>query len=445
MDFLQSKIWREIFNNFLYKNMKNIFLLLISTLFLVSDVYARGGGGGSSSGGGGVGGIGGLIIALIFLAYAAYIRKKKIKLAKQEILASEMKDSAWDLEGLKKRVSDVFVNFQRDWSAFNVESMKDYLSDSYYRRMVLEMSVLKNQNRKNEVNNPQILSIEILEAVDKEDNSQDYFVAEVKAKANDVLWDTKENKKLFEDNNGFTEYWKFIRNGEIWNLEVINQSTEASELKETSISDFAKRNGFFYDADFGWLMMPNKGVIFRKSNFKTSDINNHVVGYFQEKLVEFYTFVPYPNQNEENFNNYSNINTDNLWKVSYTGVGSSGFHWSDSANYVVAQTVLPIEYNDILVRKKRKWFNFSPRGMRRIQTESNEFENKFCLWADPQDQVSSFELLTPNFMAKVYDLPFELNIEVVGKFLYFYAKSRKDVDYDKMLEILSWAFEEMKR
>jgi hypothetical protein len=34
---------------------------------------------------------------------------------------------------------------------------------------------------------------------------------------------------------------------------------------------------------------------------------------------------------------------------------------------------------------------------------------------------------------------------VVGNFLYLYAKSRKDISYDQMLEVLSWAFDEMER
>jgi hypothetical protein len=112
---------------------------------------------------------------------------------------------------------------------------------------------------------------------------------------------------------------------------------------------------------------------------------------------------------------------------------------------VVAQAVIPKQYHDILVRRKRRFFNFGPRGLRRVQTESNDFEGRFCIWADPDDQVNSLELLTPNFMEKVYALPFELNIEVVGNFLYLYAKSRKDINYDQMLEILSWAFDEMER
>ena len=182
-----------------------------------------------------------------------------------------------------------------------------------------------------------------------------------------------------------------------------------------AIVDFAKKNDFFYDPDFGWLMMPNKGVIFRKSNFKTSDINNHVIGYYRDKIVEFYTFQAFTGDNDS----------------------------ASSSVYVVAQAILPINYKNILIKKKRRLFNFKPKGLRKIELESVEFNKKFCLWAHSDDQVSSFELLTPNFMEKIYNLPFEVNIEIVGSFLYFYTK-KNNILYDQMLEILSWAFDDMK-
>jgi hypothetical protein len=294
--------------------------------------------------------------------------------------------------------------------------MKDYLSANYHKRMVLEMNVLKNEGRQNRMEDVRIFGVAILEAVDEADDSKDRFVAEINAQASDTLLDTTTSKKLYSDGNAFTEYWEFVHENDVWKLNVIRQATEDAAQSEPAISQFAERNGFFYDPDFGWLMMPNKGAIFRKSNFKTSDINNHVIGYFRNKIVEFYTFIP----NTQNNNSFG-------------------------PNYIVAQAVLPKSYHDILVRRKHWLFNFGPWGLRRIETESNDFERKFCLWADEKDQVNSFELLAPNFMEKVYALPFELNIEVVGNFLYLYAKSRKDISYDQMLEVLSWAFDEMER
>jgi hypothetical protein len=329
---------------------------------------------------------------------------------------AQKSDASWNNEKLIARVGEVFTRFQNDWSNLNAENMRDYLSENYFKRMVLEMNVLKNEGRRNIMENVQLKSAVILEAVDELDNSKDKFVAEVDGKAKDILFDTVLNKNLYVDNDPFTEYWTFVREGENWKLDLIKQATENAAMIENKIAEFSTRNNFFYDPDFGWLMMPNKGVIFKKTSFKNSDINNHVIGYFKGKIIEIFTYVS-NTQNDQTF----------------------------STNYIVAQTVLPKSYNDILVRRKRKFFNFGPRGLRRIRTESNDFDNRFCLWADKNDQATSFELLTPNFMEKIYSLPFELNIEVVGNFLYFYAKSRKDIDYDKMLEILSWAFDEMER
>ena len=96
------------------------------------------------------------------------------------------------------------------------------------------------------------------------------------------------------------------------------------------------------------------------------------------------------------------------------------------------------------VPSRRFLWNFAPRGLRHIKTESNDFNKKFCLYAHPSDQINSFVLLAPDFMEEVYNLPFELNIEIVGSFLYFYVKGRKNVNEDEMMRLLSRAFDSMR-
>ncbi|HEX8974024.1 MAG TPA: DUF3137 domain-containing protein [Patescibacteria group bacterium] len=428
------------------KTKLSMFVLgILAQLVLAQNAWARGGGGGSGGGGGGgfSGGhsfsssgnpannpnpwiffpvffliVGTLLFFLVYGFWRQYRNKKKeIAEASNVIAAASQQSGAWDMGKMETRVAEVFNRFQQDWSNFNAESMQQYLSDAYYRRMVLELNVLQNEGRRNIMEDVQLHSVKIIDAIDESDDSKDKFTAEISASAHDVLFDTANEKQLYADSSPFTEYWDFVRDGEDWRLDLISQETEDARMKESAIEDFANRNGFFYDPDFGWLMMPDKGVIFRRSNFQTSDINNHVIGYFRDKIVEFYTFIP-------------NVQRQ----------GNSPF-----GNYIVAQAVIPKAYKDILVRRKRKLFNFTPLGLERIHTESNDFENRFCLWASPGDQVSSLELLTPNFMEKVYALSFELNIEVVGNFLYLYAKKRQGIDYDQMLEIISWAFDEMER
>lgn len=422
--------------------MKKFFYSLIFNILMISESFARGGGGGSGGGGGGGGGgssggsssgSGGsgdwgiplIIFGVIFLgvigfAIASFIigrakRKKAIEESEKTIEKVSETDKMWDEELMRKRVEEVFYAFQKDWSDFNVDKMSKYLTENYHKRMVLEMNVLKNEKRQNLMENVQLSSTTIIGARDAVDNRLDNFTAEVKAMADDKLIDTETSLELYKDSSPWTEYWTFKKDKNQWKLDIIGQSTEDPSKKVPAIVDFSQKNNFYYDPDFGWLMMPNKGVIFSKSNFKTSDINNHVIGWYRDKIVEFYTFQATPGDDD-----------------------SAG-----SPVFVVAQAILPINYKDILVKKK-KLFNFSPKGLRKIELESVDFNKKFCLWADPQDSVSSFELLTPNFMEKIYALPFDTNIEVVGSFLYFYTKDVKKASYNKMLEILSWAFDEMK-
>ena len=112
--------------------------------------------------------------------------------------------------------------------------------------------------------------------------------------------------------------------------------------------------------------------------------------------------------------------------------------------FTVAQAILPRSYDDILVTEK-SWYDFKPKakGLNRIETESVEFNKKFAVWAADADKATSFELLATNFMERIYALDFEINIEVVDNVLYLYSPS-SNIAYQDMLDVLSWAFEEMK-
>ena len=46
-------------------------------------------------------------------------------------------------------------------------------------------------------------------------------------------------------------------------------------------------------------------------------------------------------------------------------------------------------------------------------------------------------------MEKIYKQEYEINIEVVDNVLYIYSPS-SNINYSDLLDVLSWAFEEMK-
>lgn len=394
--------------------MKKIYLaaLVFVLLIPVGSTFARGGGGGSGGGGSFGGSFGGnsssgnsnpaivaavLVVLMgsgIVLAVAA--RKKR----KQEQVRAATPEGAAALA----RTKEVFFIFETAWAQFDIDGMKPILSSEYFKRMVLELSVLKAQDRQDKMEN---MSARFALETDVSDTA---FRVRVNATAVDTLWDIAIQKTLFVDRSPFTEYWRFIKEENVWKLDGIDQATASAAMIEPDIFNFASRNRFYYDPDFGWLMLPNKGAIFSESSFGKSDINNHVIGWYRDKIVEFYTYIPVAGKNP---------------------------------NWLVAQAILPRSYRDVLIRPKR-FLDFAPRGLARITLEGAEFNEKFEVYAAPGDEISSLELLAPNFMEKIQALPFLLNIEIVGPFLYFYTKDRGADALNDMLQVLSWAFDEMK-
>jgi hypothetical protein len=319
-------------------------------------------------------------------------------------------DATAEQKAIAKNARQVFVDFQQAWANFDLKKMEKITSPEYYKKMVLELNVLKNYKRQDIMDNVEILGAYL------GPNIEGSVLVFFQAKANDKLVDTSTDKVIFTDNSPFSEIWTFVRSGKKLVLHNITQTTQDASKFDAGIAQFASDNGFYYDPDFGWLMMPSRGAIFGPQGFGNADLNNHVIGYvgkgIKAKIVEFYSYEP------------------------MAGAGM--------APITVAQAILPKSYDDILVTEK-SWYNFKPKGkgLNKIETESVEFNKKFAVWAANADQATSFELLATNFMERIYALNFEVNIEVVDNVLYLYSPGT-NINYADMLEVLSWAFDEMK-
>lgn len=322
--------------------------------------------------------------------------------------AQNDKNATDEQKKLSSDASAVFMDFQQAWSKNDIKTIKTITSEDYYKRMVLELNILKNYDRENIMEEVKIQKA----GISSQDNYQQGFDMFFMASANDKLVDKRGDKILFTDSSTFSETWHFVKTGRKFVLNGISQTTEDVSKFDAGIAEFALKNGFYYDPDFGWLMMPSRGAIFGPAGFGNADINNHVVGYHKQKIVEFYSYEPKAGQGMQPI--------------------------------TVAQAILPKTYDDILVTQK-SWYNFKPKlkGLEKVETESNDFNKKFAVWAAKPDRATSFELLATNFMERIYNQKFEINIEVVDNVLYLYSPG-VGIDYAEMLEVLSWAFEEMK-
>lgn len=410
-------------------------------------LFGIAGGGGSSSGGGGGGGGGGgsynsssggsgssdlglfeiiFIITglIIFFGMAFYGQRHALRVRsekmKKRLLAAQAADSIWNQEALIKYADSIFLRHQKDWSAFDTKSLQEYMTPEYMRHTVLMLAALKNSNRQNQVDNIKIISTEILDFSDFTDNARDSFSAVIVARVDDIINDTALNKKIHKQTITATQTYKFIRSADTWLFSGIDQSTASAGEYNASLEKFAASHQMCYSIDWGWLLLPQRGQVFGTGQFGVSDINNHVIGMYKDVLIQLYSYKPNP---------------------------------AIARGYLIAQTSVPKNYGDIVVRRRNGVMNFKIRGLNKLSTEWGDFNKKYDVFASDTEQATSFELLNPSFMEKLEALPFEVSIEVVDNVVYLYAKEGLSdiagsevgpVRYETMLGVLKAAFKEMR-
>lgn len=364
--------------------------------------------------------------------YGWFGKIKQSKAAKAALDQAAQADSAWSEENLKTTAQNIFTEFQRDWSNFDLAKAQNYLTPRYYGHISLMLTALQQMGRRNITTVSGFNETQIVSVADSPDDTQDSFVAGIEATADDQLVDTTTNQALFVNNKPITEFWRFNRDGQTWRLDGIQPATAAEWTRNAALEDFAAKNGLYYSLDWGWLLLPQRGQLFAGGTFGKSDINNHCIGWVQgthdKILTQIYTYAIDPTE-------YANT-------------------------FLIAQATLPKSYDDIVVRRRKGIFQFKIKGLREVSTEWNDFNKMYQVFATSPEQATSLELLNPKYMEQLAAVPFEINIEVVDNVVYLYAPIngllKKKADdaayqsqdmagkYQTILQLLQAAFKEMK-
>lgn len=433
-------------------------------------IFARGGGGGSGGGGGGGGGgiialigyvpahfvsswcnrhlsrkvgiIAGSIVGLAVTVPCIYVSpffgilvgigaavgvysginnllSRALKLAKTAHTAAQVaanSDPVWQEEAIQSRIKKVFLSFQHDWSTFNLPHIRTYTTDNYYNHVRLMLTAIYQMGRRNNVETPVLNKALVTQVVDQHDNNQDSFQAYIAAQAHDIQVDTVHNQIIYTDDSAFEEFWRFRRIDNEWMLDGIQQATANLSQRQLSLQNFAAQVGMYYSLDWGWLLLPQRGLLFSNASFKNSDVNNHVIGEWNGLIVQLYTYIP----------------------VKAT---------RSADNYLIGQINLPKSYGGIIIKKRSRWswLSQTPTNYKKVSFEWPDFNKRYLVYATNAEQVTAFELLNPGFMAKLYDSALPINIEVVDNLVYFYSRvSDADHRYGDMLAILVDAHKELR-
>lgn len=407
-------------------------LLLLGAVGLtIINLFALAGGGGSGGGGGGGGFSGGggsysggssggysggfswvgmiafIVFSIVFAIFIIAISKRQGKLA--TIFGLGPVDDS-KLDANQKLAKDTFVRFQKDWSAFDVESMKSYMTDHYYQHNLLMMGALKLAARQNQVDDIKIYNVQL------KNQTEEAFTAIININATDITNDTRTNTQLFKQVVRTLQYYKFKQVNGRWLLDGVDNITQDPSQRVSDMQALADTNGYFYSLDWGWLLLPTSGQLFKGGKFGISDINNHVIGTIGQTIFQLYTYRPYSSNNGTNLK-----------------------------QYLVAQVAVPKNYGNIYVRPN-KLIDIPPHGLTKVSLEWGDFNKKYDVFASDMERVTSFELLNPSFMEKLESLPFHLSMEVADNTVYLYSTDSHlgVTDYQAMLDILKEAFKEMR-
>lgn len=335
--------------------------------------------------------------------------------AQRSVQQAAASDAVWSPERLTEYAASIFGKFQHDWQQMNVASIRTYTTQRYANHISLMLYALQQMGRTNQMSNIRIKEIIITSAHDDANDQQDRVSFGILAQANDQLIDTTSGDVLTATTEEFGEQWNFMRHENTWLLDSIDQATEEESMLVRSLRQFAADNRMYFSPDWGNLLLPTRSQLF-KVGFKNADINNHIIGFWTgDLLVQLYTYRTKEDESGD--------------------------------QYVVGQINLPKSYGGILVERRGKLLSRlkAPRGYNKVSLEWGDFNKRYQVYATDENQVTSFELLNPSFMAWLYDQDIKVNIEVVDNVVYLYAKlSANEQRYEAMLEILKRSHKELK-
>ncbi|NVO04377.1 MAG: TIM44-like domain-containing protein [Bacteroidetes bacterium] len=244
------------------KRKQLLFLLLTICFFIfIETLYARGGGGGGSGGGGGGAGGGGghggghggnygnhpttiwdLIIYIGFIVFGTFsgivttLLVWKSEFSKRILHKIAGADPMWNFEDMKLYARQTFYKIQDAWENRDIDRVKDIVTPELYDKYKIMLDDMKARGEKNIIGNMNITNTSLIGCQDYKDDSMDRYVTYIKGTILDytILEPSNEiikNPNKTEEN--FSDTYHFVRNGNVWLLEDIDNSVSLWDIIST--------------------------------------------------------------------------------------------------------------------------------------------------------------------------------------------------------------------
>ena len=419
----------------------NIASIIIS---VVIALFGFAGGGGSSSGGGGGGSSSGgsssyssssssgdsdcegvecvvgfafVVVVMVVIALISNSSTKKSleKSRKKRQLANNSTPQEQQIHAESERI---FRAYQEDWSSFNTANIATYTTPRYNNHVLLMLELLRDLHRINKVSSLTVDVVYLKTPVSDSTELPARVDVEFEFGGLDEVLDAHTKKVLYSNRAvAATETWNFIYDGNTLKLDGISQPTESHSHLIRSLAEFSSQYNLYYSPDWGRYALPSRGLIFSNSSMASSDVNNHIIGKWDNLLTQLYTYSAIPGD--------------------------------PSTYYLVGQITLPKSYLGVIVKSRRQNLKVMKRldkSYDKFELEWPEFNKRYEVYAASADALPAFELLNPKFMEYIYSKNPNLSLEVADNTIYIFAniKSVTEQDYADLLDVLTAAHKELK-
>jgi predicted lipid-binding transport protein (Tim44 family) len=219
---------------------KKITLLIIITLLIVPEILlARAGGGGGTNGGGEIFTmILAFILAPFFLIYSAIMtaimeqKRNKVKKLTRQL---EKEDKMWNYRYMTSQVEKIFFKVQEAWMKRDQNISKDLMSERIFNKHKMQTDLMVEEGRINVLSKINIKEITIFSIEDYKNDEFDTFSAFIIGSMIDYDIDEKTQNILNGSDSeidNFKEIWTFIRRGNKWVLDEIDQNVTIGDIKK---------------------------------------------------------------------------------------------------------------------------------------------------------------------------------------------------------------------
>jgi Tim44-like domain len=207
-----------------------IFLLLLAP----EVVLARAGGGGGGHGKGSWLNIIALPILLIYSAIITHQVRERNRACRFLLARLKKLDPIWDLDSIRNRINQVFFKVQQAWTERDQNIARDCMSDAIFAKHKMQTDQMISQHRQNVLEDINLIETDIVDVEDFTDNRKDQFWVYVKGSMIDYMIDDRTGLLVSGDRKAekFTELWKFLRTGDAWVLDEIDQKVSLFDLKK---------------------------------------------------------------------------------------------------------------------------------------------------------------------------------------------------------------------